>query len=505
MATCERDALLEKLYDQMERELQLLGVTAIEDRLQEGVPETIALLQQAGLKIWVLTGDKKRLLEWQELRQILQSPDPMVSFFKGRQTELWAVDKGRTEGKTAIVLTGPELAEFDQRPDWGTTFMSLAAGCQSVLCCRVTPGQKAEIVTLVRKHTNSVTMSIGDGANDVNMIKTAHVGVGIAGVEGGQAVQNADFALSQFRFLQRLLLVHGRWSYRRISIFLRYFLFKTCGFALVHIWFGFLNGFSAQTLYENWFIALYTVFYTSTPIMLLAFFEQDVSSESSLRWPELYKIGQRQELSSPLLLSLSLLHAVYASLIFFFIPCGVFYNTAFDYQTMAVTVSMAATFTAIIEIVLVTRYWTKFNIAAVCVTFLLFFICTRITHSNRLFESAPKEYFFIGASEKAFADPVVWLTALLTACTAILPSMTAHALNVILTVRSKHKIHSTPLQPVELRSKMTRGTPFRRSSYALSQGAGHGRLITSTTSMRSIAMSLDQKVTASKNSTDKFT
>ncbi|XP_019125790.1 phospholipid-transporting ATPase IC isoform X1 [Larimichthys crocea] len=522
MATCERDALLEKLYDQMERELQLLGVTAIEDRLQEGVPETIALLQQAGLKIWVLTGDKKetavnigyscklldsdtRLLEWQELRQILQSPDPVVSFFKGRQTELWAVDKGRTEGKTAIVLTGPELAEFDQRPDWGTTFMSLAAGCQSVLCCRVTPGQKAEIVTLVRKHTNSVTMSIGDGANDVNMIKTAHVGVGIAGVEGGQAVQNADFALSQFRFLQRLLLVHGRWSYRRISIFLRYFLFKTCGFALVHIWFGFLNGFSAQTLYENWFIALYTVFYTSTPIMLLAFFEQDVSSESSLRWPELYKIGQRQELSSPLLLSLSLLHAVYASLIFFFIPCGVFYNTAFDYQTMAVTVSMAATFTAIIEIVLVTRYWTKFNIAAVCVTFLLFFICTRITHSNRLFESAPKEYFFIGASEKAFADPVVWLTALLTACTAILPSMTAHALNVILTVRSKHKIHSTPLQPVELRSKMTRGTPFRRSSYALSQGAGHGRLITSTTSMRSIAMSLDQKVTASKNSTDKFT
>ncbi|TKS74433.1 Phospholipid-transporting ATPase ID [Collichthys lucidus] len=444
MATCERDALLEKLYDQMERELQLLGVTAIEDRLQEGVPETIALLQQAGLKI-------------------LQSPDPVVSFFKGRQTELWAVDKGRTKGKTAIVLTGPELAEFDQRPDWGATFMSLAAGCQSVLCCRVTPGQKAEIVTLVRKHTNSVTMSIGDGANDVNMIKTAHVGVGIAGVEGGQAVQNADFALSQFRFLQRLLLVHGRWSYRRISIFLRYFLFKTCGFALVHIWFGFLNGFSAQTLYENWFIALYTVFYTSTPIMLLAFFEQDVSSESSLRWPELYKVGQRQELSSPLLLSLSLLHAVYASLIFFFIPCGVFYNTAFDYQTMAVTVSMAATFTAIIEIVLVTRYWTKYNIAAVCVTFLLFFICTRITHSHNLFKSAPKEYFFIGVSEKAFADPVVWLTALLTACTAVLPSMTAHALNVILTVHGKHK------------------------------GAGHGRLITSTTSMRSIAMSLDQK------------
>lgn len=135
----------------------------------------------------------------------------------------------------------------------------------------------------------------------------AHVGVGIAGVEGGQAVQNADFALSQFRFLQRLLLVHGRWSYRRISLFLRCFLFKTCSFALVHIWFGFFNGFSAQvrclwmklnemslheltlirektfiptsvsvlqSLYEPWFIALYSVLYTATPIMLVAFFEQ---------------------------------------------------------------------------------------------------------------------------------------------------------------------------------------------------------------------------------------
>lgn len=72
------------------------------------------------------------------------------------------------------------------------------------------------------------------------------MGVGIAGVEGGQAVQNADFAVSQFRFLQRLLLVHGRWSYRRISLFLHFFLFKTVSFALVHIWFAFYNGYSAQ-------------------------------------------------------------------------------------------------------------------------------------------------------------------------------------------------------------------------------------------------------------------
>ncbi|XP_005478764.1 phospholipid-transporting ATPase IK isoform X2 [Oreochromis niloticus] len=501
MVTCDRDALLEKLYDEMEMDLQLLGVTAIEDRLQDGVPETIALLQEAGIKVWVLTGDKKetavnigyscklldpdsRIVEWDELRQILQSPDPWVSFFKPRQTELWAVDKEMAVAKTSVVLTGPELTEFDQRPEWGAAFMSLAEHCQSVLCCRVTPAQKAEIVTLVRKHTSSVTMSIGDGANDVNMIKTAHVGVGLAGVEGGQAVQNADFALAQFRFLQRLLLVHGRWSYRRISLFLRYFVFKTCSFALVHLWFGFFNGFSAQSLYETWFIALYTVFYSAYPILCLAFFEQDVSAEKSLKFPELYKCGQTHELLSPLKVSLSLLHAVYASLIFVFIPLGVFYNTAFDYQTMAITVSMAVAFTATIEIILLTRHWTKFNIAAVIVSVALFFICTRITHNRFLFEKSPKDYIFLGASDYAFTDPVVWLTALLVAWTAVLPSVTAHALSVILNVHDKHKVHSVSHQSVELRSRFRRGTRLRRSSYAVSQGAGSGRHITSATHMR---------------------
>ncbi|XP_034738345.1 phospholipid-transporting ATPase IC [Etheostoma cragini] len=519
MATCDRDALLEKLYDQMERELQFLGVTAIEDRLQEGVPETIALLQQAGLKVWVLTGDKKetavnigyscklldpdtRLLEWQELRQILQSPDPAVSFFKASQTALWAVDKQAARAKTAVVLTGPELAEFDQRPEWGATFMSLAEQCQSVLCCRVTPGQKADVVTLVRKHTSAVTMSIGDGANDVNMIKTAHVGVGLAGVEGGQAVQTADFALSQFRFLQRLLLVHGRWSYRRISVFLRYFLFKTSSFALVHIWFGFFNGFTSQSLYETWFIALYTVLYTAAPIMCVAFFEQDVNADSSLKWPELYKCGPRQELSSPLMLFLSLLYAVYSSFILFFIPFGVYYNTDCDLQTMAVTVAMAATFTATIEIMLLTRYWTRFNVGFVCVSVVFFFMCTRITQSSRLFERSPSDYFFIGASEKAFIDPLVWLTALLATWTAVLPSVTTLAINVILNMNDKHKVHSASLQPVELKSKLRRGTSLRRSSYALSQGAGPGRLITSGTCIRSTVPTVDEKVTESKNSTD---
>ncbi|XP_042605483.1 phospholipid-transporting ATPase IC [Cyprinus carpio] len=224
-STGNQETVLEEIYDQMEKDLTLLGVTAIEDRLQEGVPETIATLRRAGLKVWVLTGDKTEtavnvgyacklmdpdtiLIQGEELRQLLESPSPDVHVMS-KEPEVWITDRRAVKSKAALVVSGPELAEMTKAPEWGAKFVALSDQCQSVLCCRVTPAQKAEVVEMVRKHSTSITMAIGDGANDVNMIKTAHIGVGLCGVEGSQAVQNAAFALAQFSFLRRLLLVHG--------------------------------------------------------------------------------------------------------------------------------------------------------------------------------------------------------------------------------------------------------------------------------------------------------
>uniref|UniRef100_A0A4W5NJ00 Phospholipid-transporting ATPase n=1 Tax=Hucho hucho TaxID=62062 RepID=A0A4W5NJ00_9TELE len=502
MTTRNHDDMLEQLHDDMERDLKLLGVTAIEDRLQDGVPETISLLRQAGLKVWVLTGDKKETAV--NIGYACRLLDPDTRLLEGDEL------RERAGEKSALVLTGPELVNIHyrskdlenlliQEPEWGARFMSLAGLCQSVLCCRVTPGQKADVVTLVRKNTASITMAIGDGANDVNMIKTAHIGVGLAGVEGGQAVQNADYALAKFSFLQRLLLVHGRWSYRRIAVFLRYFLYKTCSFALVHIWFGFFNGFSAQSLYENWFIILYTVFYTAMPVECLGIFEQDVSAECSLSWPELYKVGQRQELFNTWLLAATLLHALYTSLVLFFMPLGVFYNSALDYQTMAVTVSIASLF----SIILLTRHWTKWSVAAMCVSFGLFFVCTPITHSPKLFEKSPVDYYFPGthltSTTNAFPSPVVWFTALLTAWTAVLPSFTILMFDLF---SDFPQVHITKHGPVELqKSGFRRGDSHRRSSYAMSQGRGIGRLITSGASRRITFPPVDRRGTLGDNVT----
>ncbi|KAI5620717.1 phospholipid-transporting ATPase IC isoform X2, partial [Silurus asotus] len=473
--TSAQETMLQVLHDQMERELTILGVAAIEDRLQEGVPETIVSLRRAGLKVWVLTGDKTetavnvgyacklmdpdtKLIQKEELREILQSPRPELSVDKGKVSHIWSTQKMFQGSKTAIVVDGFELEELINTPELGARFVSLSNQCQSVLCCRVTPGQKAQIVELVKKFTTSITMAIGDGANDVNMIKMAHIGVGVHGVEDGQAVQNADFALAQFRFLSRLLLVHGQWSYHRVCSFLSYFLYKTTSFALVNIWFSLYNGFSAQLMYESWFLSLYSILYTSLPVQCLGLFDQNMSAESCLHWPELYMAGQRKELFNLLTVCTTLLNSIYTSIILFFMPFGVFQDSDLDYHTLAVTVEMSAVFSVTTEIILHTKYWTKYNVAAVCLSLGLFFLSTIILHSPRPFTSSPKDFSFFGTSLNAFTNPIVWLASFLTCCTAVLPSITRRALKVILENPSKHRVHSVK-EPVELQSWVSKDSP----------------------------------------------
>jgi P-type E1-E2 ATPase len=119
-------------------------------------------------------------------------------------------------------------------------------GCQaaSVICCRVSPKQKSDVVGLAKKYGKWITLSIGDGANDVPMIMEAHIGVGIRGKEGSQAVRSADYAIGQFRFLQMLLLVHGRWGYRRVGMFICYYFYKNVILVFCEMWFAFYNGYS---------------------------------------------------------------------------------------------------------------------------------------------------------------------------------------------------------------------------------------------------------------------
>lgn len=168
-----------------------------------------------------------------------------------------------------IILDDPVYKNF---------FIRIAKTCEAVICCRVSPGQKADVVRLIKQDDiEIITLAIGDGANDVSMIREAHIGIGLYGNEGMRAVQSSDFALGEFKFLWRLLMHHGRLCYLRNAELILYFFYKNLVLTLPQLYFGFCNGFSGQTVYDDFFISFYNLFFTSWPLVIKATFEQDVN------------------------------------------------------------------------------------------------------------------------------------------------------------------------------------------------------------------------------------
>ena len=140
----------------------------------------------------------------------------------------------------------------------------------------MTPKQKAEVVRLIKSNLNKITVAIGDGANDVNMIQEAHIGIGIYGKEGMRAVQASDYAIGEFRCIWKLLLVHGRWSYIRISQMILYFFYKNMVVTIPQFFYGFLCAYSGQTIFDDWYITFYNMLFTALPLVIRAIFDQDL-------------------------------------------------------------------------------------------------------------------------------------------------------------------------------------------------------------------------------------
>uniref|UniRef100_A0A8D3DBW0 Phospholipid-transporting ATPase n=1 Tax=Scophthalmus maximus TaxID=52904 RepID=A0A8D3DBW0_SCOMX len=300
----DRAQKLEECYELLEKNLLLLGATAIEDRLQAGVPETIATLMRADIKIWVLTGDKQETainigyscrLVTHGMSLIIVNEDSLDATRATLTAHCSSLgDSLRKENELALIIDGQTLKyalSFELRQ----VFLDLALSCKAVICCRVSPLQKSEIVDMVKKHVKAITLAIGDGANDVGMIQTAHVGVGISGNEGMQATNSSDYSIAQFSYLEKLLLVHGAWSYNRVTKCILYCFYKNVVLYIIELWFAFVNGFSGQILFERWCIGLYNVIFTALPPFTLGIFDRPCSQQNMLRFPQLYRITQNAE------------------------------------------------------------------------------------------------------------------------------------------------------------------------------------------------------------------
>ncbi|XP_078483950.1 phospholipid-transporting ATPase ID [Ciona intestinalis] len=545
----DREDKLSAVYEEIERDLDLLGATAIEDKLQDGVPETIANLSKANIKIWVLTGDKQETavnigyscnMLTEEMKnvfvisgytfdevsaEIKQAYDdienershasPMSSrddtTFPNVVVHTSKVANGRAvvfqsdqDNKFGLVINGHSLVHA-LNEELELKFLDLASLCTSVICCRVTPLQKAKVVELVKKNKKAVTLAIGDGANDVSMIKAAHIGVGISGEEGTQAVLSADFAFGQFRYLERLLLVHGRWSYMRMCKFFGYFFYKNFAFTLVHFWFGFFNGLTAQSAYDDLFVTLYNIVYTSMPIFMLAIFDQDLNDKYCIKFPKLYLPGQKNELFNVKIFFKSIIRGILTSLVLFFVPYGAFVEgmspsgaDMTNLQTVSTVISTCLIIVVTLQVALDTSYWTPVNHFFTWGSIFIYFLLTFAMYSDGLFQFSTT-FQFIGVARNSYQFASLWFTMFLVCAICILPVLASRVLYSILWPTYTEKIMKLQLdeekksrqrkmkaaeslhaitEKIRSTFQLQRRGSRPRSGYAFSHERGFGDLIT---------------------------
>ncbi|KAI9599443.1 hypothetical protein BDF19DRAFT_428725 [Syncephalis fuscata] len=382
-AITDRVQRMEAVMDLLERPcsstgqgLRMCGITAVEDRLQPGVPETIAALRRAGIGVFMLTGDKlETAVNIGRSCSLISSKARLITICgetlceqNGHRPDNTRNDASNTEAAAALavrsqlewardnlpwssrntlfttgrklgakptvtrdgtgyvlVIDGTALQLCRNDPVANNVIVELASVCDSVICCRVSPCQKATVVQLIRKeHPQAVTLAIGDGGNDIAMIQEAHVGIGITGREGLQAARASDYSIARFRFLQRLLFVHGHWSYVRVSKFTLGTFYKCIAFYLTQGSFQAFTGFSGTSLYEQWTLSLYNTLFSALPVIILGVTEQDLSAATLMRVPELYRMGQTNTMFNMRRFWSSMLHGMGQSISLTLIPFVVY-------------------------------------------------------------------------------------------------------------------------------------------------------------------------------------
>ncbi|XP_046454878.1 phospholipid-transporting ATPase IF-like [Daphnia pulex] len=433
-ALSNREEEVSKVCDIIESEMTLLGATGVEDQLQDGVPETLESLRAAGIKVWVLTGDKletavniahscghfKRGMEL----LILSDPD------KTEETldELEKRVNERNDCHFGMVVDGQSLAVALKHHRG--MFGDIAKRCEAVVCCRMSPIQKAEVVKLVKGFPGKpITAAIGDGANDVSMIQEAHIGLGLMGKEGRQAVRCADFAFARFRFLRKVLLVHGHWYYWRVSTLVQYFFYKNIAFITPVVFFTVHSAYSTQPVYDAFFLTFYNILFTSLPILIYGLFEQNFTAPQLLEHLHLYKdIAKNARMSWGQFFKWNLLGLWHAVVLYFGCYLLWQYDPAFfgtgitlDYWSFGTLIYHAVIFVVSIKLIIESRYWTALFVFSILIS-ILGFIGLTFLYSGIVIESLENEHMLFVYVTLLSSGPS-WLFTLFAVGTALLPDI----------------------------------------------------------------------------------
>ncbi|XP_056012522.1 phospholipid-transporting ATPase VD-like isoform X2 [Ostrea edulis] len=439
-ATAAMEGREEKILQvacEIEKDLELLGATGIEDKLQEGVPETIDKLRKAGIKVWVLTGDKQetaiqvayssKLIGQKDQVLIINANDLACTkdLLEHHMQQIDRDTSGQTQSSPkqkkqeyTLVIDGRTLA-YALHEQMEDIFLQLAQKCTSVVCCRSTPIQKGSVVKLVRDKLNKLTLAIGDGANDVSMIHVADIGIGISGQEGMQAVMASDFAISRFMFLQRLLLVHGHWCYCRLARFSSFMFYKSLISVLVMFWYQMYSAYSGSMQFDSLYTMLTHVVFCAFPPLVNGVLDKDLSSETLLKFPHIYRMGIYDTQYTRFSFFIALLDSIYQSIVLYWVA-----HFAYDSEQVGIWEFGTTQMVALILIILFTGAidtysWIWPQWLTMILSFVFFWLFAIVCHAIWFTFDHPANPYWV--MQNTLVKPIHVITVVITTVLSLLP------------------------------------------------------------------------------------
>ena len=477
MDTLHKKEKLEEIHHRIESGLTLIGSTIVEDKLQDNVPEVIKELRQADIKIWMLTGDKLSTayniglscnLINKEIKTFFvegvekkvdqnfnvinkeEQEEVILKFVKEYKHFQGSVEDGYMKEnnlKFGILLDEKALLTITNNEEIAKIFLEVAKEAVAVICCRVSPLQKSQVVKLMKNYDKSkITLAIGDGGNDVSMIMEAHIGIGIYGEEGLRAAQSSDYAIGEFKVLRRLLFFHGYLNLMRNSIMVIYFFYKNFVFTIIHFFYGFLNDFSGQTIIEDYFIILFNLLFTSIPLACRGILDISLRKEDGIiveiSLPYLYKEQRDKPIFNIKNFLLNQLKGIIHAMINYYITIYVvFKEINKNGNESNLWVISAVLYTNILIIVTVdlaifTKFHTFINwIIIILLTFVSYIIFLIIVEKINIFTST-------GSMDYTFNSSLVWFDIILVSGICALIDLVILCYNQLFVKSIYHQIRS---------------------------------------------------------------
>ena len=477
MDTLHKKEKLEQVHATIESNLILLGATIVEDKLQENVPEVIKELREAEIKIWMLTGDKlstaynialscnlinKKIktffIEGKE-RQVDENlkvinkeeqEQVIITFVKEYKHFIGEIEGGYMEENTlkkkfGILVDEKALLTITENEEIAKMFLSVAKLAVAVICCRVSPLQKSQVVKLLKNFDKTkITLAIGDGGNDVSMIMEAHIGIGIYGEEGLRAAQSSDYAIGEFQVLRRLLFFHGYLNLYRNSSMVIYFFYKNFVFTINHFFYGFLNDFSGQTIIDDWFIILYNLLFTSLPLGVRGILDTTVKPEDGtiveLLMPFLYKEQKENPIFTikNFILSLfkGIIHAILNYFITIYTTNYVLNNDGYESNLWVISVCLYTNILLVVtvDLIILTKYHTFINwIFIIFFTLTLYILFLVLVQRISSFNS-------VGTMKITFDSLLIWLNILFIVTICFLIDLIIVSFNALFFKTLRHEI-----------------------------------------------------------------